>query len=856
MTKSNSIKFIFVLLIFNLSILTSYSQNNLSYDGKKLFQLIEQKQKKSVTLQSETKIAANTISTFELDKNNCDYVFKHSGEILRIENFPINSIENGTVNLRRVKSAVDIDTKWWRQTKSGLVAGIAPEIISYSGTIENGGDTKIFLNYCSGNLFAYIRSTDGHQYDMVSALNNDNPKTTRIIIAEQNSKIDNPQDVNPFECLTDDIIPETREQEDLFKYGNELQKDMNKLYEVRIGIDAINNFFQLMGSNYNSTANYIAAVMSHVSYIYEENFNVRLYIPYVLVREIAEEDPYVIYELNDFETKLTNMEWIWNGGFNDRPENVALIFMLASLRERPGGSMVAGLSYTGAPGKGVLCDRTYGFGIAGLNGYYSYPNYNYTWDVNVVAHEMGHNFGLPHTHSCYYEPYMIDTCVTQTLPWPIGDACVYGQNYPRPGTLMSYCHIANATGSVELRFHEREKPLVRQAVKLADCLMEMKVPFIKILSPLVKNEYVAEDTIQIRWTTAKVNKVNIYYSLNNGAEWRNIASSISANDSIYKWAAPVIATDNMIFKVEDFANSSTYDISDSKIKIIIPVISFITPAKKVEYSNKEKMKFSWEANISKNFNGYFSSDNGNSWNSLFTNSNQTDFSFKLPDINSETCILKVVDAVKNEIIALSPVFAIGIASLELLDPREGEILCAGRKYNITWVSRYLNSFLVEYSTNKGADWKKAGLSAIETASKVYNWGIPDVTADSVLVRAIIYDDRDVVLFTADHYFAIDTCGAQVEENGSSKTQIEITGAKPNPMNNFVEFTINNNSFEQNAEISVINISGATVWKNGSTKLLAGENTLHFDLSSIPQGEYYLILKNTNCNLSYPISIVR
>lgn len=856
MHKSNFTKFLFVLLLTNMFVLTSYSQSTLTCDGKNLFKIVEQKQKSSDILQSEFNKAVNIISTFELNKTNCEYVFKYSGENLIIDNFPINSVEFGTVNLRRVKSAVDVDTKWWRRTKSGLIEGTAPEVISYTGSIESNDDTKIFLNYCGGNLFAYIRSTDGYQYDMVSAPTDENPNITHIIVAEQNSKIKNIKDVNPFECLTQDIITESSEQEDLFKYGNELQKDDNKLYEVRIAIDAINSYFQMMSSDYNKAANYIASVMSHVSYIYEENFNVRLYVPYVMIREFADEDPYVIFEYNDFESKLTNMSRLWNGSWDDRPENVALIFMFASLRDRPSGTMVAGLSYSGVPTRGVLCDTKYGYGIAGLNGYYNYPNYNYTWDVNVVAHELGHNFGLPHTHNCYYEPNMIDTCVTQTKPTPIGDACLTGDNIPRPGTLMSYCHIANSTGSVELKFHERERPLVRQAVKKADCLLDMTVPYINILSPLVKNVFVAGDTILIRWTSTKISYVHISYSINNGTDWIRIVSSLSANDSIYKWAAPSIATDKMIFKIEDEVNSSYFDISDSKIQIIIPSISITTPTTKKEYSNKEKMKCTWTANVSKKFNGYFSSDNGNTWEQIFQNTGLTEYSFELPDIKSDNCLIQVEDATNKEIVSLSREFAIGDAFLKLSDPRDGEILCAGRKYNITWNYRYLNSFLIEYSVNNGTSWKKSSIVPIEAEKKEFNWSIPNVTADSVLIRAKIFDDQEGIIYLADHYFAIDTCGAGVEDNTSSKVIIEITGAKPNPMNNIVEFKITNNSYEQNAEISLINISGATIWKNGSTKLFSGSNSLHFDFSAIPQGEYYLIMKNTNCNLSYPISIVR
>jgi hypothetical protein len=268
------------------------------------------------------------------------------------------------------------------------------------------------------------------------------------------------------------------------------------------------------------------------------------------------------------------------------------------------------------------------------------------------------------------------------------------------------------------------------------------------------------------------------------------------------------------------------------------------------------MKCTWTANVSKKFNGYFSSDNGNTWEQIFQNTGLTEYSFELPDIKSDNCLIQVEDATNKEIVSLSREFAIGDAFLKLSDPRDGEILCAGRKYNITWNYRYLNSFLIEYSVNNGTSWKKSSIVPIEAEKKEFNWSIPNVTADSVLIRAKIFDDQEGIIYLADHYFAIDTCGAGVEDNTSSKVIIEITGAKPNPMNNIVEFKITNNSYEQNAEISLINISGATIWKNGSTKLFSGSNSLHFDFSAIPQGEYYLIMKNTNCNLSYPISIVR
>ena len=47
-----------------------------------------------------------------------------------------------------------------------------------------------------------------------------------------------------------------------------------------------------------------------------------------------------------------------------------------------------------------------GYGVVQING--SYPSN--LWDLIASAHELGHNFGSPHTH-CYHPP--LDHCSNQ-----------------------------------------------------------------------------------------------------------------------------------------------------------------------------------------------------------------------------------------------------------------------------------------------------------------------------------------------------------------------------------------------------------------------------------------------------------
>lgn len=74
----------------------------------------------------------------------------------------------------------------------------------------------------------------------------------------------------------------------------------------------------------------------------------------------------------------------------------------------------------------------------------------YSWTINVLAHEMGHNMGSHHTQWCGWElsPGVfgsIDSCYA-TEDAGSGQ-CYTGPVIPRAGTIMSYCHL---TGTVNL----------------------------------------------------------------------------------------------------------------------------------------------------------------------------------------------------------------------------------------------------------------------------------------------------------------------------------------------------------------------------------------------------------------------
>tara|TARA_A100000171_G_scaffold2280_1_gene2176 strand:- start:8147 stop:10399 length:2253 start_codon:yes stop_codon:yes gene_type:complete len=199
---------------------------------------------------------------------------------------------------------------------------------------------------------------------------------------------------------------------------------------------------RLFDGNSTAAASYIMTLVGAISEIYERDFNTRLAISYLRVWE-DDSDPYVdpvpancnidippndlLYQVRDH----------WNASMQHVDRTVT--HLLTGRQD---------MCYGGIAYVGVLCFNEYGYGVSGyLDGSFPYPlvDFHYgNWDVIVMSHELGHNFGTGHTHdSGWYNP-TIDDCGNGDCTAPFG------------GTIMSYCHgCPGGLSNMQLHFHPR-----------------------------------------------------------------------------------------------------------------------------------------------------------------------------------------------------------------------------------------------------------------------------------------------------------------------------------------------------------------------------------------------------------------
>ena len=180
------------------------------------------------------------------------------------------------------------------------------------------------------------------------------------------------------------------------------------------------------GGNTVEAGQYALLLMAAATEIYQRDVGVSMPVSYL--RLWTGEDPWTqsgmvnqLYEFRDH----------WNASMGRVSRHVAHYFAGRGL-----GGGVAWLS--------VVCgNRDFAYGLSSGLGYgFPYPlvdNSNANWEPVVVNHELGHNFGAPHTHDHN----------------PQADGCGSGNcKGAEQGTIMSYCHqCPGGIANFSLRFH-------------------------------------------------------------------------------------------------------------------------------------------------------------------------------------------------------------------------------------------------------------------------------------------------------------------------------------------------------------------------------------------------------------------
>jgi hypothetical protein len=234
------------------------------------------------------------------------------------------------------------------------------------------------------------------------------------------------------------------------------EKAITSLHTATVAVDTDNELLQVkFGNNTVAATNYIANLIARMNIMYERDLMVRLVQGFTILRPSTTPDPYNagtstsdgLYEFTSY----------WSGGCGGACAGVSRALAMMLSGKASVSNSAAGIAWVG-----TLCSASHGYSFTQV---FKFAQDTSASDARIVGHELGHNFGSPHTH-CYSPP--IDGCYNaQSGCYSGSTSCPAPATYNGvtnvTGTVMSYCHL-NGCGAKEV-FHPRTVDLIAPMIE-------------------------------------------------------------------------------------------------------------------------------------------------------------------------------------------------------------------------------------------------------------------------------------------------------------------------------------------------------------------------------------------------------
>jgi hypothetical protein len=165
---------------------------------------------------------------------------------------------------------------------------------------------------------------------------------------------------------------------------------------------------------------------------------------------------------------------------------------------------------------------------------------------------------------------------------------------------MSYCHL-NGSISLVQGFGPLPRELIRNNAESAPCMYISGRP-VAIGYPNGGESFRTGNTTVLYWGTSLTGNVNLQFTTNNGGAWQTIQNNVPANQRVYNWTIPPVATTQQArVRIIDSANPNVGDTSDAAFRIILNlnVFNVISPPSltRLEVANNMPgtQKFIWSS---------------------------------------------------------------------------------------------------------------------------------------------------------------------------------------------------------------------------------------------------------------------
>ena len=311
----------------------------------------------------------------------------------------------------------------------------------YRGIIDGDMNSIAAMNFFENELNGVISSTALNNL-VVGKIDKKFNTSEYIIYSDAKMKV-----ANDFRCdVRDDESAEMHE--DHGDHGGE-SRDVASVKCVTMYFEVDYDLYLANGSSVTTATNWMTSVFNNVQTLYS-NDGISTALKSIFVWTV--DDPYTGSSSSDYLNQFQNLRQVFDG---DLGQLVGI---------DPGG--LGGVAFLNG-----ICNAS-NFSYSDVNfSFGSVPTYS--WTIQVITHELGHQMGSRHTHACGWNGNntSIDGCGSQA-GYAEG-SCAIGP-IPSPlikGTIMSYCHLVSGVGiSFNNGFGPQPTAIMTQRVNAGSCL--------------------------------------------------------------------------------------------------------------------------------------------------------------------------------------------------------------------------------------------------------------------------------------------------------------------------------------------------------------------------------------------------
>lgn len=267
---------------------------------------------------------------------------------------------------------------------------------------------------------------------------------------------------------------------------------------------------------------------------------------------------------------------------------------------------------------------------------------------------------------------------------------------------------------------------------------------IKVSSPNGAENLMEGSSHEIKWSGTGTEFVRIQFSVDNGATWSLVTDSLK-NVGIYVWfPIPNVLSNQCKIRVSSIDGQSS-DESDNVFNIIKnsnESLRIVRPDGGETWEGGTAKEIIWYSSGLDSVKLEYSTNNGNNWNFIAVDKNNTGIYYwePIPNTPSTLAQIRIMDASDGNPSSVSEVFNILPEPIvKVLSPNGGETLLSGGSRKIEWLSENIANVKIAYTTDNGFAW--VTITPSTPSIGFFTWDqIPNLNSQLCKIR--IYDALD------------------------------------------------------------------------------------------------------------------